>query len=1001
MKYCMKYPMKYLLKYLLKYFSNKIYQKTALLLLLMVWAIPQLCFGGGMPFMRNFTADEYHAHTRNFDIITDQNGIVYVANFEGLLYYDHAEWHVLHTPGINRLTAVFCDNKNRVWVGGYNYFGYLKTDNRGCLQLHSLVDGKNQGFSAEVNWIWQRGHEVQVLLSNGKIYGVTSDVVASSSGNNRASTQKRLVPRPNAKLPKSGSSTYSVETNINQVQMLDNHLKAIATNGKGVIITDDQDRFLFDMTEENGLCNNNVNHVTYDHRGHLWGATDHGIFCVSLPSVYSHFTSLEGLKGDVLSVTQYQGAMLVGTINGLFIRRGMRFEQIPTVTHVCWQLASNHHELLAATSDGVFRVTASGKATRVNRYNTLSVQQADGGFYSGEIDGVFFNAPGGMRRRVSMLEKVTQLYRTTDGTVWLKNIYGQVWKKSPADPSFKHVVVNGNKNELATLIMGRKGVQTIPASGGVVPYPQFSYYDSEHVLWLTDNAAKHLYALKNMKRYTQFDALIKPLSDLVIRAMYRDRNLLWVGGDFGLVSINAAIHDPALMASPVVHIRNVEVNGDSIVWGGFGSQPAELPVLDSKMRNVSFTFSLDQNLLLGKPYFRYRLNHGNWSAWDTEVHADFLQLTYGSYTFEVQGRDAAGRLSEIVPMSFFVRYPIYLRWYAVLLYLAVLSWIVVQIVRWRMHRLVKEKIRLEKLLRETQGELIQQEKLAGIGKLTQGLIDRILNPMNYICNFAKLSIGLAKDLDANIEDEQEKLSEENYEDCKDILGMLSQNLKKVNEHGQNTTHTLKMMEEILEDRSGNWVKMDILQLLRDEYGKLVKEHQQIINQLHVHTEFHCPDGELMLTANPEMMSKVLNSMLSNAIYALNKKVTKSSSLAGATSTSTSASATSAFTSSSSSSSSSSSESANSGPFVPIFRLNIEEKDKQLFIRIYDNGTGISDNILDKIFDPFFTTKTTAEAAGVGLYISRDIIQGIGGDITVESVKGDYTEFTITIPIRNA
>ena len=47
---------------------------------------------GGIPFIRNFTATEYGAHNRNFDIACTKDNTVFVANFEGLLYYDHAEW---------------------------------------------------------------------------------------------------------------------------------------------------------------------------------------------------------------------------------------------------------------------------------------------------------------------------------------------------------------------------------------------------------------------------------------------------------------------------------------------------------------------------------------------------------------------------------------------------------------------------------------------------------------------------------------------------------------------------------------------------------------------------------------------------------------------------------------------------------------------------------------------------------------------------------------------
>ena len=63
--------------------------------------------GQGVPFFRNFTATEYKGHNMNFDIISGADGTIYVANFEGLLYYDNCVWHMIHTPGITRITAVF------------------------------------------------------------------------------------------------------------------------------------------------------------------------------------------------------------------------------------------------------------------------------------------------------------------------------------------------------------------------------------------------------------------------------------------------------------------------------------------------------------------------------------------------------------------------------------------------------------------------------------------------------------------------------------------------------------------------------------------------------------------------------------------------------------------------------------------------------------------------------------------------------------------------------
>lgn len=91
--------------------------------------------------------------------------------------------------------------------------------------------------------------------------------------------------------------------------------------------------------------------------------------------------------------------------------------------------------------------------------------------------------------------------------------------------------------------------------------------------------------------------------------------------------------------------------------------------------------------------------------------------------------------------------------------------------------------------------------MATVGKLTQGLIDRILNPLNYINNFSHLTLGLLKDLYQNLESVKELLDEDTYLDSVDVINMMRDNLEKIEEHGSNTTRVLKAMEEILRDRN--------------------------------------------------------------------------------------------------------------------------------------------------------------------------------------------------------
>ena len=71
--------------------------------------------------------------------------------------------------------------------------------------------------------------------------------------------------------------------------------------------------------------------------------------------------------------------------------------------------------------------------------------------------------------------------------------------------------------------------------------------------------------------------------------------------------------------------------------------------------------------------------------------------------------------------------------------------------------------------------------------------------------------------------------------------------------------------------------------------------------------------------------------------------------------------------------------------------------KEVTVRIIDNGSGISKEIVSRIFDPFFTTKKVGQGTGIGLDIVKRIIDRHRGEIKVNSVPG-RTEFVVCIPI---
>ena len=70
----------------------------------------------------------------------------------------------------------------------------------------------------------------------------------------------------------------------------------------------------------------------------------------------------------------------------------------------------------------------------------------------------------------------------------------------------------------------------------------------------------------------------------------------------------------------------------------------------------------------------------------------------------------------------------------------------------------------------------------------------------------------------------------------------------------------------------------------------------------------------------------------------------------------------------------------------------------IILEFSDSGPGIKPENLKQIFDPFFTTKEPGKGTGLGLYISYDIVQKLGGTIKVENRKGGGAVFTIVLPV---
>ena len=103
----------------------------------------------GLPDVVNYSKQTYSAGLQNWDIKQDKNGIIYVANNEGLLSFDGKNWNLYPLPNKTIVRSVEISSDNKIYVGGQDEIGYFTPSQNGLLQytsLSQLISVKDKNF---------------------------------------------------------------------------------------------------------------------------------------------------------------------------------------------------------------------------------------------------------------------------------------------------------------------------------------------------------------------------------------------------------------------------------------------------------------------------------------------------------------------------------------------------------------------------------------------------------------------------------------------------------------------------------------------------------------------------------------------------------------------------------------------------------------------------------------------------------------------------------------
>lgn len=272
---------------------------------------------------------------------------------------------------------------------------------------------------------------------------------------------------------------------------------------------------------------------------------------------------------------------------------------------------------------------------------------------------------------------------------------------------------------------------------------------------------------------------------------------------------------------------------------------------------------------------------------------------------------------------------------------------------------------LKQQVENLQEQLKQQEKLASLGLLTAGIVHEIRNPLNFVINFGKLSRDLIKDLGEDLEDVEKDVDQETLEDIRDIMASLDENLEKIKEHGERAISIIQNILLYSRGKEDERIPTDVCKLVKEYVWLSYHAMRANLKDFNISVEEQYDEGIPLQSVVPQDLSRAVLNVMNNACYAVWEK-----------------------------------SQTGLKDYKPTVSVKVARQGNELAISITDNGTGMSAEVKQRLFDTFFTTKPTGQGTGLGMYITRKIIEEKHqGRIEFDSEHGQFTTFTLIIPLK--
>ncbi len=782
-------------------------------------------------------------------------------------------------------------------------------------------------------------------------------------------------------------------------------------NGGVAIISHQGDlEYLFNRSA--GLLSDKVYCALQDRQGQVWLGLANSIARVEINSPFSVFDARSGLPAFPYTFTRYKNQLWVGLNSGVAYLEtdslpGLPARFIPTseLNGQCWSLAVCADRLLAAgrldTQDGIFEIKAN---------SAQIVQALNGGCFSMKTLPDSTRVLLGTQNGVALLniiqttsDKVNITLPKIDASIyslafdgndrlWLgtdahgvyrfrldgDTTYPEHYHQSQGVPegrinvfSIGERVVFGTKRGLYRFDNNRRRFEPDTVFG-------LTFTDSlRRINRVAEDVKGRIWVSSTLDNQPEL-VMLQPQADgtylteakafrrinslLVVSegAVYPDQNgIIWLSSASGVIRYNEAISGDDSLYFPAM-IRRITANGDSVVFGGHTRPSLKsndiAAILAYHANALRFEYALPAYDNPAANHFRTMLDGFDpaWSNWTVETQRDYTNIPEGIYHFRVQARDIYGNISREASYTFRVLPPWYRAWWAYSLYALAFSIFFVNSLRIYGRHKTRQQFRELKKQKLVAVQLEQANRQLEEANRTKDQIlantsHELRTPLNGI-------IGLAESL---VDGVGGVLSAKALNDLSMIISSGRRLTGLVNDILD--VARLKSGQLVLQCRPVNiYILTDLVLALSKPLAD-VKE-LALVNAI--------DPAAPLVDADENRVQQILYNLIGNAI-----KFTPAGQIT---------------------------VSLQKVPPIKNQTVDIINADEHVAITVADTGTGIPADKFETIFESFAQLEDSAtrqyEGAGLGLSITKKLVELHGGAIWVESEPGQGSRFTFTLPI---